>query len=647
MFVTHKPVTTNAILSAFETLTEVQRVTEIEFHGLIPSEYKAYVTHFKPRRFTSAMTTKLITFGYTVEAPVLVNYQLKTILQLEERLLPFNHARLIGELSPFLQQFAHLPFAQSMVMIEKKDDIAECVTSMDPDSYPDYDNRVDMLRAGFYVNPLIRVNADDASICVNFRTTASPTQQPTLAFSNLIVGHKQEITISDVKQLREHKIVVSTDINLNSFWYRLAMGNIRETLTDDEVVYIIRNFRIKLPGKTLDDTQLILLCGHEVPMYDMSGYFNTRYANYNRLPADEKLLLQKTYGCVTPWRMFSCEFENMLLNDYRKIGLEALFCKMGGIIPPRLLGNEVQKSVFFWSSLSLVFRRYVDSLHIPEVKTFASVLKDNNIKVFNFQDLVDFNDSLVTIRTTPTCFIPLVPRAKNSTSFINFEPVGTNPYIAYGTLDDYVAYEIDELTTACAMHDDKSITPLRPDDVKKEFEPEDLMNIARFLRFCLADHKNARVLEDAVEYLLSDRALGLERLSGGCSQLEFAQLLFAVIETGFYMRKWRGREEKLPLKEADTKRSEEHDVTTARVAKSWMEIYKYLKPEYRRILARMRIKGARPLEPPNVWKLLEDCRQDKYCIRMASRQLIVTCMEVYTKLGYKLNFKASQVASIS
>jgi len=229
--------------------------------------------------------------------------------------------------------------------------------------------------------------------------------------------------------------------------------------------------------------------------------------------------------------------------------------------------------------------------------------------------------------------------------------------IAYGYLESYRVYELSELIQAFTEYridNGKRYVFKRPEDPRTYFRIEDM----KTLRGLLEGYTTASFKNDVMDLLLIIN-VGMADLEANCLPSDdevykhfcdlspimvglWKKFLYHTLDTGFYMRRWRGPGTPYPILDAETRRSTE-DETNDIVAKRMIESEAILQeltlstPKLLEKLLSCSYKNGVITSNDMFFKVLwKKLYRGKMCIRQGSVPLIHSCHHYLLLLGASL-----------
>ncbi len=232
---------------------------------------------------------------------------------------------------------------------------------------------------------------------------------------------------------------------------------------------------------------------------------------------------------------------------------------------------------------------YIKDNIIEYRKIFKSqdiILDINNLETITFKNLsylkdydilsklgvyVKYNsrnellNKLCQLKTTKYFFIPLIRRCKNKETYaLNNNTLDDKIFvIGYGTLNDYICYDLDDLLGVFEFTEidgKKVFCPRRPDDLKIKFEMMELINLRSLLKL-YQDQDNIPMLIDkltkGIKSLEIHKNYELNIISKisefpDIQQHLIRKFFFELFYTGMYMRKWKGFNYPFPYSKNET-----------------------------------------------------------------------------------------------
>lgn len=683
------------VLSVFLEADNKTRFYELQFHGFRPAEiaqYSAYMLGAKPERFSLELTKILSLRGMRVyfrplerlQKPIIDNIlnnmgiyadlvNLFGIVDKDKlsayicKQFPFRFSvRAYTELKRYVA-YPMYDFKLHAVTRAETQTIQaialDCVPELDP-SY------VRLLEAGIYLDPMFHGVSEAVADClINFRTCTPPvTYRLPKSTERFVQWVDDSHFISDA---REGKYTSHSIESYQRLLYNLASNKFRDDLTDFDIIEIINFMLGSIYFDDMDsvDSILFLLRGYKLP--PLAEYKETlRQAELERKSV-HAIILIGLYGTVACSQILPITSEKWLTQCVKSFGVYETFKQLGGVLPDYM--TESSKKRIVKSMLYGTLRCYLRSIRRhPSSQdhrdyTDRELMQIIGAKVVLFTPEVPLRHILLNPTNRPISFLPLIPRARNQTDFMNGNPIGTQPYIAWGSFSDYTAFtlgELEQITQLMETDDGKTkIMPFRPDDVKKEFTIHELSEMAVFIKLAMRNDDLAEKIIIAVEILeIQMHDLELDKLTLA-ERNTLIDILFFIIEMGFYMRRWKAplaeckdpkaylyrladKTYPIPLS-SDSTKDKTVDPTDV-VSKMFKTLKKKSSGAADKVLSKLRIIGAHPGDPDTVKHLLEEVDAARYCIRVASRYLIVTCMNCLSQhLKISVPFKPEDVKPIS
>lgn len=190
----------------------------------------------------------------------------------------------------------------------------------------------------------------------------------------------------------------------------------------------------------------------------------------------------------------------------------------------------------------------------------------------SFRSRAELVSELAALRNTPGFFFPLYPSPSVSNAettyltptsdpalyFIDSADAGTDSLVAYGTLERFRVYEVEELTAA--FYRSEGVRGYRVPEAPHTVFPE--AEITR-LTVCLEMAGMGSALRDeiasiAAEKIAREISLGHEAMTRvlscitGEERTAFLEVLDLLFSAAMYMRRWRGPGNPYPIEEKDT-----------------------------------------------------------------------------------------------
>jgi hypothetical protein len=230
-------------------------------------------------------------------------------------------------------------------------------------------------------------------------------------------------------------------------------------------------------------------------------------------------------------------------------------------------------------------------------------------------------------------FIPFRRNCRNKETFLFNQTDDPNLFIiAYGNLENYLGYEPDELSSSFQYRDDDFLF-LRPENLRSVFllrEIEQLFDLIKlFPEGKELERKIAEGLEEFRNKTDYDREVisHLRTVSVETRNL-IRDYLYAIFETGMYMRKWQGPEYPYPIKKRQTEGDFSPDQRTSESITQIRAIFDQISKGSQKLLRQLRVveyyKEGPQQSKNSIWDYIISVGNGDFCIRMASTKFVGT-----------------------
>jgi len=568
----------NNVLFIFIQTDEKTRHEECKFHGFKYRDIKLYMLYLvsiRPCRLSQAFSHVLDSKGFYFPKQSLSIPEMKSLKQaittngLDRQLsIHFGIAR--NTCITFIS--AHLPYRFPAMAYEilkaagiftdyKMHD--KSITYVDPEQreqlemfvslgqIPTTTNFRTLLRNSICMDVSLPVTDSMLNCLVNLRTCSPPSKHRLPQASEL--HWSTPISANMIAAVRNGKYISYSIEEYQRLLYNLAAADIRTDLTNEEIADIINVYsgRFFFNGMNSVRSLLLLLRGFHMP--ELKEYQTLLDASNAERVYRVPVTLTGLYRTPDLHNILPIQHEAWIVQFLNTHTIEELFVHIGGVLPLPTL----PVLTYILSTIHQVFtqflrsmRRRIGSIDMDDY-TDAELMKISNIKSVLFSNTYPLRAVLLFLVNSPACFIPIECKSRNATDFTNGDPIGKYPYLAYGTVNNYVAYTLTELQQVCEPMNVEGkliVKPLRPDDVKSEFSVKELRNIAGFVDMLMNDVKTSQVINHAAD-MVQERLsrLGIDELSKP-QRAYLLDILLYIIDTAFYMRKW-----KAPIIQTDAK----------------------------------------------------------------------------------------------
>lgn len=472
-----------------------------------------------------------------------------------------------------------------------------------------------------------------------------------------------------------------------SFLYCLSVSNLRHALR-----YLFGEFEDDIDFLSRNDILFTLSRGY---FPDLPHLFQVkqRYQMLQTLSEDVKLTLIEIYGVI--------RFHNPLaaIAMTSPLPIEEVVIRLDHV-PPTVLGEEIGMAIpqgvdprIYFRNNVIHYQRVISRGNYVPAFTESDFLTQyldlelyTDLELFtllgvyiNYSSRPELLRNLSRLRNEEMFFIPFSRKCRNTYTQL-FTPTSDESVfiIAFGTLSNYVGYEIEELTSAFHFTEPSSNTLiqgdfvfLRPDNIREVFSVSQIKQLrdllVTFSKFDVLIQKINEGLHDLESKTEYDRSLLSQlRTFSPEEMVPVKEYLDKIFELGMYMRRWKGPGHPYPLSEAQTR-----DNTLLPEKKTW-EVLDSLEKKRQQMSPRVRssivgtwdkrtdtfFNGLRIVDyygmtacqtSLSLSQLLHEVIKGAYCIRMASSRLISTSY-YYLKLFFNesiSNFHPSQVDPIS
>lgn len=483
---------------------------------------------------------------------------------------------------------------------------------------------------------------------------------------------RDKLSSADVAELREGKLFHWYASPSATLIWELARHELRPDLTNEQIAEILNTKCLWHVGE-LDRWQSVVLylCNYRLPSLDATKYMAARKVSIDALPYFE----QKVIACLyrNPVNCIPVPWEEDLLRMSRALkgtnkGQATVTIALGFIIDPRMTDIDgiryqcKQHMAEAVHSFAESRSRHGDLLRDQLLARPAAWSQYTDAELLQRLQLqhIPWNDSVKrTLRdmlSEDTFFVPQTIRSTNQRTFGTDNKVGEKYCVAFGRLNNYVCYEFEELDTTLEITtNDKGKQvpkPKRPDDIKQHFTVGQLQAYIRLLECMSGQQQRVSNVRNNVLLLTSQPIDDMVNALSPGDKDRLKKTLLALIDLGFYMRRWRGPGKPLPLTLQETKikvdpeTGREIDIP-ANVTIGYEALDKLVTADIRDILMRMKLQYHIE-EAHDLVELLELVRTNKFCIRIGSCVLIHTAVHYLTIL-FKQNvaFDIRKLASIA
>lgn len=278
----------------------------------------------------------------------------------------------------------------------------------------------------------------------------------------------------------------------------------------------------------------------------------------------------------------------------------------------------------------------------------------------NRRDLVE---GLTALCKEEQFFIPTVRRCRNAQTLLFSDTSDPDLFIiAYGTIQNYVGYEIDELMTSFHYEgndpNDREFFFYRPDDIKQTFGLRDIKDLLNLLHHFPGTDKLVKHIEMGLEEINSksdyNRSVIRDFNQVSPYELELVKAFFhQLFIAGMYMRRWRGPGHPYPIREVETHRSEMPDLEVTQALVKCDQILESLSPPVRSKIYNLKVVQCLGTQIHRLGEKLESVynriKNDQLCIRFGSSILIWTSYHyIYLLFREQIpNFSPHQVDIIT
>lgn len=434
-----------------------------------------------------------------------------------------------------------------------------------------------------------------------------------------------------------------------------------------------------------ESEQIWILSRGRVPQLKM-GSAVERYELFRKASPEIKRLLINLYPSETSTTrplVFAARANPLPIEKFilaiESQSFETLSKAVGMHRPPSALDVEMYfyENILDYRNVAARLNVRLPSVDNKDTLTSEFLSQFQDIELFNalgvyiyYESRDQLIDSLVDTVENDNFFVPTKRRPRNEeTTFLTPTDDTTVFMVAYGTLSNYVCYELDELNGAFRFSQEnggpRSFKFDRPDDMKQPFtitqvrQLNVLLGIYPELTETLRK-KIAEGIDDQVEKTQYDQDI-LRTFAAipTKNQLTIHDYLIELFNAGMYMRRWKGPGMPYPVKQSDTSTNTNPDPTTVKSLQKMTEHLDQLTPTSRKFLTgheneeahRRRInrrhQGHGNIRPTqNTWEgglrsveftgktfrqsrtpigwYINEVGDSEYCIRMASTVFIGT-----------------------
>jgi hypothetical protein len=428
---------------------------------------------------------------------------------------------------------------------------------------------------------------------------------------------------------------------------------------------------------TREELIFILSRGYYPPLTEKVARCRARQEKMRRLSSPVKSLLYDLYQ-IGPERDQLLELvklesihplEEFIVN-FSRIPVLDLAHNLGMIIPP-----NVNVNTYFLENV-LSYRHVAsrkEGLEPPNIQAILKLLALNQGRQFNFHDnrgiesLQSYTDlelfatfglyinyssreDLIN-RLIQLClpiglpigrpdrerqnffFVPFRRNCQNKETFLFNKTDDPELFIiAYGNFENYLGYEPDELSSSFQYRDDDFLF-LRPENLRSVFllrEIEQLFDLVKlFPEEKELERKIAKGLEEFRNKTDYDREVisHLRTVSVETRNL-IRDYLYAIFETGMYMRKWQGPGYPYPIKKRQTESDFSPDQRTNESITQIRAIFDQISKGSQKLLHRLRVveyyKDGPQQSKNSIWDYIISVGNGDFCIRMASTKFVGT-----------------------
>jgi len=314
---------------------------------------------------------------------------------------------------------------------------------------------------------------------------------------------------------------------------------------------------------------------------------------------------------------------------------------LGIVVPPTSSRDYVRANILLYQELFQPREGRIECLSDWQIIERYQVYIDYTSR----QHLID---GIKNLHTKERFFVSLDrKKCQNEETFYGTPTSNLDvPMVAYGTLDSYWCFEVEELKTTFGM------TPgvFRSPDMVKEYTRQEIEQLRRVIRYYDGFAELVSVIDNGLVDLsqLDNVELVLRNAVLKWSSTKFHTMLWDLFMAGMYMRRWLGPGTPYPTREEDTKTQicpEER--TTPMLVKIKEQI-----AENPKLMKSIRIRNLRQGQyqtgTERLPQFLDLVMTDQKCIRMASTECIGTACYYLDKFyGEKIpNFDSTTLDNI-
>lgn len=183
--------------------------------------------------------------------------------------------------------------------------------------------------------------------------------------------------------------------------------------------------------------------------------------------------------------------------------------------------------------------------------------------MINYTSRYNLINKLRSLAIRPDFFIPLIRRCNNKMTLLDTDTADTTILIiAYGTISNYIGFEVDELEIAFRSSINSSYCFARPDTQGASFNIKEIEGLLDLLTIIVNPNQKLknfiRQLNEGIELVSRVSIADIENVRA-VAQMSVSErstikmFLSKLFHTGMYFRRWKGLGNPYPVKDKDTK----------------------------------------------------------------------------------------------